>query len=1152
MPTPTPHTSVPAGRTLSRVLKALGSLLVLLGAVGGLPLLLTWATPVVWESSHDDLAHLLDRQDTGQVFLLLLLVVGWTGWVQFTVCAVREMAAQLRGRTWHAPRGLGASQRAAATLISGILLLLPTNSALASPAQAAGPSTSAAQVPGPPPADQSAEQEQEAAGSPPGLSRTVQPGESLWSIAERELGDGEQWREIAALNEGRTMPNGQVFQATSFLQPGWELTMPESVPGAMGAPANVAEEGTDTQSGRRDSADTGQEDHMVVVEPDDYLSKIAEEELGDAGRWPQLFEASRGKPQPDGLPAITDPDVIYAGQQITVPEARTPDEARPTPPADSNDSLPSDEADSTPSPPALTPAPEDEQQPDAGSPEEEAQPPAPGRSATPAPEPSTADPTQQPSRDAEAPGVTPEQDSSTSPSATPPASAKPSGSAGSSPAPTASEPSAPAPAGSPLSLRRTLGAGALLAAALTGALALRRTLQRRRRRPGETIAIAPETSTAEAQLAAAGEPDGAARLDLALRTLAHPVARREDDATLPQLRAARIGARTLQVLPEDLTQSPPAPFVTGENGWWTLPGDADLLAEQDAREVPAPYPALVTIGTTEDGDLVLLNLAQLPALLLDGNPVHITEVCTSLALELGMSPWAAEAEIVVIGFGEDLPQLLPTTRIAHMRRPEHALRDLSERLLETHQMPDTAHQPYLLLCAATLDADTAWQFADVIDKAGTVPITLIAPASTTAVHFPEAEILNASLSTSQRLDHAGCDITVQRLEHAAYQQITTALKVSAQPAHPAEGAWRQAPDEPEAHRPEPPAAKQPATPTEEPATTSEPVPASSPQAAERREEVFPALLAAASCDPSELRILPPPPSHSENADQTEPDEGAASPPPTSSEQNMPEEAPHPAAQDQQAQDMTAPEIRVLGPIEVDRVGRTGHGPRIAQLAALLYFRPGRHADTLCEAMDPINPWSTSTLNARLQGLRRCLGNNPDGQPYVPRRSTGEDPYRLAPGVRCDWSRFLQLAERALPLGPSGLTDLEKALTLVRGKPFGGKPLPWVEPLAQEMTTRITDIAHTVATHRTPAGPHQDLDAARQAVATALEVDDTAELLYRDWLRLEATAGNRPGLHTVISRIQQINQTLDCSPEPETEHLINELLNGPNTAEHRTP
>lgn len=247
-----------------------------------------------------------------------------------------------------------------------------------------------------------------------------------------------------------------------------------------------------------------------------------------------------------------------------------------------------------------------------------------------------------------------------------------------------------------------------------------------------------------------------------------------------------------------------------------------------------------------------------------------------------------------------------------------------------------------------------------------------------------------------------------------------------------------------------------------------------------------------------------------------------------------------------AHDPHAPEIRILGPVEVTGVNSSGHGLRMAQLATLLYFRPGRHADVLCEAMDPISPWSTSTLNARLQGLRRCLGSDPDGRPYVPRRSTGDDPYRLSPAVRCDWTRFLHLAERALPLGPAGLTDLEKALTLVRGRPFGGKPLPWAEPLAQEMTTRIIDVAHTVATYRTPAGPHQNLDTARQAVATGLEADDAAELIYRDWLRLEATAGNRSGLHTAISRIQQINRALDCSPEPETEQLINDLLNSSNT------
>jgi len=143
----TPSPAAPAIRTLARVLKAMLSLLVLAVTVAGLPLLLAWATPVIWAATHDDLTHLLNRQDTGSVFLLLLIAVGWIGWAQFTFCAVRELIAQVRGRTWHAPRGLGSSQRAAALLIGSILVLLPTSSALASDAQAA-PATTAARVPG--------------------------------------------------------------------------------------------------------------------------------------------------------------------------------------------------------------------------------------------------------------------------------------------------------------------------------------------------------------------------------------------------------------------------------------------------------------------------------------------------------------------------------------------------------------------------------------------------------------------------------------------------------------------------------------------------------------------------------------------------------------------------------------------------------------------------------------------------------------------------------------------------------------------------------------------------------------------------------------------------------------------------------------------
>ncbi|MET9412214.1 hypothetical protein ABZX90_41880 [Streptomyces sp. NPDC002935] len=1091
-------------RTLGRLFKAGVSLLVLAAAVGGLPLLLAWATPVIWASSHDDLAHLLDRQDTGAVFLLVLVAVGWIGWAQFTFCALRELVAQLRGRRWHAPRGLGASQRAAALLVGSILVLLPTSSALASDAQAS-PATTAARIPGQAsPSSQASRAGQDAHvsatdASPSYTVRETRPAESLWSIAERELGDGERWREIADLNEGHAMADGHVFRSNSFLQPGWKLTMPE----------RSRLQGLRAQTEGRASVAAEKGEHVVTVHSGDSLSKIAENEVGDGGAWPALFEANKGQRQPDGLPAITDPDVIYAGQHVTVPGAR------PDPNSPSADRQVSDGASSEPPSASHTPP---DQKPSEGAGEQDDMP--------------AATPSQSPAPKSSAP-------STPSASAAPHESAEPAAPA-SQPATPSPEGAEPAPASGLLNLRTVVGAGALLAAAVTAALALRRTLQRRRREPGETIAITAQTAPAEAQLAAAAEPSGVARLDVVLRTMVHAAER--DGRDVPVLRAARLDARTAHVLPDDLASAPQVPFVAGAAGWWRLDTGAELLDEEKARTIAAPCPALVTVGSTESGDLVLADLARLPVVLLDGNPVHISEVCTSLALELGMSPWARDVEVVAVGFGEDLPHLLPNSRIAHMRQPAHALRDLTERLLEVHQMPETADHPYVVLCSTALDDDTAWQFADVLGKAPQIPVTLIAPTGTTAGHFPEADILAVSAQTPQRFDPLGIDITVQRLEHAAYQQIITALAVSGQPPHEAEGVWQHVPGEPSATGP-----AKPSPPEELPGDNS----TISPPAGDRSgaagsdtdDAVFPALLKA-SADPAALSLP-----------QASPATTVGIEPLQMAEEASTGEADISAAQRTQAQapadegagdasvsrDSGGPEIRVLGPVDVDGLGRTGHGPRTAQLAALLYFRPNRTADVLCADMDPISPWSTSTLNARLQGLRRALGNDPDGEAYVPRRRNGDDPYTLAGGVRCDWTRFVQLAERALPQGPAGLADLEEALSLVRGRPFGTRAPAWAEPHQQEMTTRIIDIAHTVATHRAQKGLHHDLGAARKAIVTGLDVDETAELLYRDWLIVEWTAGNRPGLHTAITRIQHVTQALDCDLELETEQLIQELL-----------
>ncbi len=54
---------------------------------------------------------------------------------------------------------------------------------------------------------------------------------------------------------------------------------------------------------------------FYTIEKGDYLSKIAKEVYGDANQWKALFEANRE--------VIKNPDLIYPGQMIRIPELDT-------------------------------------------------------------------------------------------------------------------------------------------------------------------------------------------------------------------------------------------------------------------------------------------------------------------------------------------------------------------------------------------------------------------------------------------------------------------------------------------------------------------------------------------------------------------------------------------------------------------------------------------------------------------------------------------------------------------------------------------------------------------------------------------------------------------------------------------------------------
>ena len=66
----------------------------------------------------------------------------------------------------------------------------------------------------------------------------VQRGDTLWGIAERELGDPLRWSELYRLNAGRPQPGGRTLTDANWIDPGWTLVLPSSPGVASTAPTS--------------------------------------------------------------------------------------------------------------------------------------------------------------------------------------------------------------------------------------------------------------------------------------------------------------------------------------------------------------------------------------------------------------------------------------------------------------------------------------------------------------------------------------------------------------------------------------------------------------------------------------------------------------------------------------------------------------------------------------------------------------------------------------------------------------------------------------------------------------------------------------------------------------------------------------------------
>ena len=351
----------PQRGTAARVVRGIGAALLLIALAAGIPVGLWVLGGPVWTGpvSLDRIISTLTSPDvTGSVLIGLVKVVGWIAWLTFAIAVVIEVIAALRGHRSPHLRGLGTQQRAAAVLVGAVVAMLVAAPAVA-PAMAAttplesgatGTVVSAPVLPGATgpiggPGADAAEQVEERgrADDAPSATYTVQPGDSLWRIAEQTLGDGARFKQIADLNYGVLQADGGALDAGNWIEPGWILMLPPEASDASVQPTSTGQVGDDPvgigpskspadEALDQDSRDDGEgtvdvrnrgaapASAEVVVEPGDTLWGIAEEELGDGTKYPEVFEASRSTEQPGGL-RLTDPDLILPGWTVTVPGA---------------------------------------------------------------------------------------------------------------------------------------------------------------------------------------------------------------------------------------------------------------------------------------------------------------------------------------------------------------------------------------------------------------------------------------------------------------------------------------------------------------------------------------------------------------------------------------------------------------------------------------------------------------------------------------------------------------------------------------------------------------------------------------------------------------------------------------------------------------
>lgn len=1178
-------------RTLGALVRALLGLALLTALVAGTPYVLLHVGTQPTELSGG--LDVLLRPDDGTLFFTALTCIGWAAWAAFTWTVILEIIAVARRRS--APRlpGLGGMQSLASFLVGGIVLLAPTaaSATTSTPAVAvtqtvADSSVSATPTPTSTPT----------LGTDYPTHTVTSATETPWDLAEEYLGNGQRWRDIAALNPDipglasgdQYLPGNAVVKlpldarpTTPAAQPSATTAPPAADSRSAAGPAEHTDGEGETASTTAASGDRHAPLHdEVTVAPGDSLWEIADNQYGDPTAWRDIYEANEGEVQPGGR-HFDDPDLILPGQRLDMPKTGE-DAASPAEPTTRQDDT---------SPDRTAPSGDDQDS-------EHGQQQAPVT--TPAP---SASPT-------------------TDPSATAPRSQAPSDNAtpAQTPAP-AAQPSQDST--SPVSPVMAWTATGFVAAALVGTLAVRRRRQQHRRRPGRRIAMPTGRAAATEQgLRSVQTPTGFDLLNAALRCLAHNLqaAGRE----LPALTAAVLHENRLELhLAEDTPPSAPFTAAAGRQDLWTCSAGHPQLADEDALDgVAAPYPALVSIGWDPQGHYVLVDLEHIGLLHLDGDADFARHVLQAIAVELANTPVAGHLEVTALdhsvpGLEHAVPERVAratdidaaTTELtAHAHDQRNALTALGARSPRTVRLRDEAGgdwTPHILLAEHLPDepaTDNLLAALTAEPRTASAIITASTPASLPAEVWT---LTCQGPSDTAVLPHSGLPVRLQALDddrfRDAIELLTTAdtdtdIPADAEPIEDETG-LDGLPDEYATLEKEGIGAEAPAGPAKAPETRPKDPTATASSDEDMGESLADVLaldeenagpveaaapagtvgvvlaLAQPGARPASVIHVPIPAPTETPADRadTEAPSGEsladvmASPgpddktpvPPAPARTNprrpltgsdLPQNGSSGAEADPAKSPLENPSILILGPLTVAGAkGRVDSNRKIVatELLAFLALHPGSDHHAVDAALWPASRVNKEMRNAAISRARSWLGTDTDGNQHLPRvQNTPDKRYRLGPNVNCDWITFQRHARQGLAdASEDGDLSLRRALALLRGRPFAGmdpQRYAWAEPTIQEMISAITDVASELSIRRRESG---DTAGALWAARQGLLAVEESETLHRALFLAHHAAGDTEALRSAAAHLRQINDSIGggVEMEPDTAELLRNLL-----------